>query len=125
MQTNIHGLEGPMNVEIYIKSISLTQDYEALIYSRAHNACAPDLLRQMDQNLNGRALTPDSAMLLEIVAKLPIEYSQQVSFYDVGRPLGRVKALFSGVKQTPVVIMNGERYIGLQKAKACLALWGN
>jgi hypothetical protein len=104
-------------IEIYVRSFSINDNFEALIYGARHTICAPELLEQETGKFQGRALEPESAALLSDLADLRKVMKNEIRIVDIGRIRGRLMALRNGVRRTPAVIHNGKVHIGLVNSR--------
>ena len=104
-------------IEIYVRSFSLADNIDALIYGARHTVCAPELLQQETANFKGRALEPESAALLSDLSALRKEMKNEIRIIDIGRLRGRLTALRNGIRKTPAVIYNGKVHVGLVNSR--------
>jgi hypothetical protein len=94
---------------------------ELALFSRQHVACAPQLLQQDSALLQGRVLDSGSVCLLAMLGDFSDGTSQRLALHDVGRWPGRLQALWSGVWNTPAVIIDGTKHVGLDAARKAIA----
>ena len=108
-------------VEVYLKSFPTSRNVELYTYSRHHTYCAPELAELASGLLDsGRVLRPDSAAVLSVLETVSRQLGQSIQVHDVGRVHGRLKALRAGVWKTPTVVLDGEKHVGCEAAKAAL-----
>ena len=109
--------------EVYVKSFVPHSDTAGYVHALQHPYCAPGMADQALGRMlqfSGRVLPPDdSAILPDLDAALQ-RWGQQMRVYDVGRLTGRLKALTAGVRETPTVVMDGEKHVGLPAARDAL-----
>lgn len=105
-------------IEIYIKSFSIADNIDALIYGARHTICAPELLQQEMAEFKGRALEPECAALLSDLADLRKQVNNEIRIVDIGRLRGRLTALRNGVRRTPAVVYDGKVHVGLANSRA-------
>ncbi len=104
-------------IEIYVRSFSLADNIDALIYGARHTICAPELLQGEMAEFKGRALEPESAALLNDLAIHIKQKNDEIRIVDSGRLRGRLAALRNGVRKTPAVIHNGKVHVGLANCR--------
>lgn len=71
--------------------------------------------RDLASKFMGRILPEEDHVVLEQVLLRVKEKDVELLVYDVSRVTDRLKALKKGVKKTPTVIINGERYEKLEE----------
>lgn len=104
-------------IQIYVRSFSMADNLDALIYGARHTVCAPELLQGEAANFKGRALEPESAALLNDLAVHINQKKIETRIIDTGRLRGRLAALRNGVRKTPAVILNGKVHVGLANSR--------
>ena len=105
-------------IKIFVRSFSMADNLDALIYGARHTICAPELLQQEMAEFKGRTLEPECAALLSDLAVLRKQANSEIKVVDIGRLRGRLTALRNGVRKTPAVIYNGIVHVGLTNSKA-------
>jgi hypothetical protein len=106
---------------VYVKTIPIRSDYDALLFSTRHKACVPELFEQQVGDLGGRSLGGQSMQLLLALDDLADVGEYNVKIIDMGTVTGRLKALHAGIRQAPAVVMDGEKHVGLDAAEAAIA----
>jgi hypothetical protein len=104
-------------IEIYVRSFSLADNIDALIYGARHTICAPELLQDEAAQFKGRVLEPESAALLSDLAVHIHQKQNEIRIVDTGRLRGRLEALKNGIRKTPAVIHNGKVHVGLANSR--------
>ena len=107
-------------IKIYVRSFSMADNLDALIYGARHTICAPELLQQEMAEFKGRALEPECAALLNDIAVLRKQVNNEIRIVDIGRLRGRLTAFRNGVRRTPAVVYNGKVHVGLANSKAVI-----
>ena len=105
-------------IKIFVRSFSMADNLDALIYGARHTICAPELLQQEMAEFKGRALEPECAALLNDIAVLRKQVNNEIRIVDIGRLRGRLTAFRNGVRRTPAVVYNGIVHVGLTNSKA-------
>jgi hypothetical protein len=108
------------SVHLFIRSYPTPRNMELALFSRQHVACAPELLQHDSAGLQGRILDSDSASLLGLLGQLCPGSGVRLELHDVGRLRGWLRATWSGVRQTPAVVVDGHRHLGLAAARDAL-----
>jgi protein-disulfide isomerase len=84
-----------------------------------HHTCAPGVWEAMLNNygkFKGRILPQDDQEVLTKLEMLVNKYNdKQVKIYDVSRMSDKMKAIRLGINKTPTVIIEGQKYEGLEK----------
>ncbi len=68
----------------------------------------------------GRVFEPECGDLLPLLNAVGERCEEQLRVYDLGSFGSRLKALFSGVRRTPTVVIAGKKYAGLEAAREAL-----
>jgi hypothetical protein len=105
---------------VYVKSVSVRSDYGPLVFSTRHKICVPELFEQQVGDLGGRALGGQSMQLLLALDDLVDVQEYDLKIIDVGTLTGRLKALRAGIRRAPALVMDGEKYVGLDAAEAAI-----
>jgi hypothetical protein len=98
------------------------QDIESLTHAHSHTYCAPGMADRVRglTGFDGRILDPACERLLSDLDHLLQQSECQVCVYDLGRLSGRIRALLRGVWKSPAVIVDGQKYTGLDSATRVL-----
>jgi len=84
-----------------------------------HPFCAPgsadQLVNQAVSKFRGRILPQEDLTVLEQVLLLKNKTNGQIKIYDVSRMTDKIKAMTLGIRKTPAVIVNGEKFVGLEE----------
>ena len=105
-------------IEVFVRSVSPSVDIGFYREMSQHTYCAPQMVDWSYQDLaskfKGRILPDEDRMVLEQVLLMVKDKDDELLVYDVSRVTDRLKALKRGVKKTPTVIINGEKYEKLE-----------
>jgi hypothetical protein len=63
----------------------------------------------------GRILSEDDSAVLQRLAELIKLTNEEPKIYDVSRMRYKLKALSSGIRRTPAVVIDGEKYEGVER----------
>ena len=110
-----------MTVEIYIRTLTYNRDVRRLVYQTKFVSCTQTHFHLPDDGWVGRILDADSARVMEALARLPAQAANSVCIIDVSRLVGRWRAWRAGVKQTPSVVVEGQKYNGASEVRQALA----
>jgi hypothetical protein len=106
-------------IEVFVRSFSQYMDVELYREMSQHTYCAPEtvqgLVSQALSKFRGRVLPQDDHRVLEEVCQMAEKTNEKLKVYDFSRIADRMRALKRGVLKTPTVIINGERYEGLEE----------
>lgn len=107
-----------MLIEVFVRSVSPSVDIDFYREMSQHTYCAPHMVdwgyRDFASKFKGRILPEEDRMVLEQVLLRVREKDDELLVYDVSRVTDRLKALKKGVKNTPTVIIEGEKYEKLE-----------
>lgn len=83
-----------------------------------HSYCAPGttegLVSGVLSKFKGRLLSEEDTTALERVRQILKENQEYVRVYDVSRTADKLRALKHRIRKTPAIIINGEKYEGLE-----------
>jgi hypothetical protein len=87
------------NIDVYLKTISLAQDFGEFRHAGQHTYCAPGMMHGIrgTQGFRGRILTPDSTELLPELDHARETLPDQIDSVDVACLRGWLKALRAGI----------------------------
>ncbi len=106
-------------------SFSPYMDVETARDMAPHSYCAPGttegLVSGVLSKFKGRLLSEEDSTALERVLQISKENQECVRVYDVSRTGDKLRALKHGIRKTPVVIINGEKYEGLEAISKTLS----
>jgi hypothetical protein len=108
-------------IELYVKTIPVRSDYDALFFSTRHKVCVPELFEQQLGHLGGRCLGGQSMQLLLALDDMVDVEEYALKIIDMGTLAGRLKALYAGVRQAPAVVVDGAKHVGLDAAEVAIA----
>jgi len=84
-----------------------------------HSFCAPGLadalVSGVASKLKGRILPQEDLTALEQVSQIAKKTNEKIKVYDVSRLTDKLKAMKRGIRKTPAVMINGEKYEGLEE----------
>jgi hypothetical protein len=90
-----------------------------------HSYCAPGttegLVSGVLSKFKGRLFSEEDSTALEHVLETSEENQECVKVYDISRTADKLRTLKHGIRKTPVVIVNGERYEGLEAISKALS----
>jgi hypothetical protein len=90
-----------------------------------HSYCAPSttegLVSGVLSKFKGRILSEEDSTALERVLHISKENQEYVRVYDVSRMADKLRALKHRIRKTPAVIINGEKYEGLEAISKALS----
>lgn len=108
-------------IEVFVRSSSVYAgvEVETLREMSQHVYCTPDawqgLLKDYGSKFKGRLLLPDDHEVLEKLELLANKFHDEIKIYDVSNALDKMKAMKQGIHKTPTIIVDGEKYEGLEK----------
>lgn len=112
-------------IEIFVRSFSEYMDVDTNREMSMHPYCAPGtneaLIGQTVSRFKGRLLSSEDATVVEHVLQLIGKTSEPVKIYDVSKVTDGLKALRHGIRKTPVVLIGGEKYEGLDESLEALS----
>ena len=84
-----------------------------------HSFCAPGLadalVSGVASKLKGHILPQEDLTALEQVSQIAKKTNEKIKVYDVSRLTDKLKAMKRGIRKTPAVMINGEKYEGLEE----------
>jgi len=93
-------------------------DVETIKEMSQHPYCAPGsterLISGTLSKFKGRVLPEADSAVLQSVLEIIGERNDAVKIYDLSRMVDGLRALRHGVRSTPVVVIDGEKYQGLE-----------
>ncbi|MDH5459988.1 MAG: DsbA family protein [Candidatus Bathyarchaeota archaeon] len=63
----------------------------------------------------GRILSQEDLTVLEQVSQIAKKTNEKLKVYDVSRMTDKFRAMKRGIRKTPTVIINGEKYENLEE----------
>lgn len=112
-------------IEVFVRSSSVYMDVETARDMAPHSYCAPGttegLVSEVLSKFKGRLLPEDDSKALERVLQILRETQESVKVYDVSRTTDKLRAVKRGIRNTPTVIINGEKYEGLEAISQALS----
>jgi hypothetical protein len=106
-------------IEVFVRSFSQYMDVELYREMSQHTYCAPEtaqgLVGQTLSEFRGRVLPQEDHRVLEEVCKMAEKTNEKLKVYDVSRTTDKIAGMRHGIRKTPVVIINGEKYEGLKE----------
>ncbi|MGD0496510.1 MAG: hypothetical protein ABSB28_10835 [Candidatus Bathyarchaeia archaeon] len=111
--------------EVFVRSFSPYMDVETARDMAPHSYCSPGttegLVSGVLSKFKGRLLSEEDSTALERVLQILKENQESVRVYDVSRMADKLRALKRGIRKTPAVIINGEKYEGLEAISKALS----
>lgn len=105
-------------VEVFVRSFSPYMDVETARDMAPHSYCAPGttegLVSEVLSKFKGRLLSEEDSTALTRVLQIFKENQEPVRVYDVSRITDKLRLLKYGIRKTPAVIIDGEKYEGLE-----------
>ena len=93
-------------------------DVEAIKEMSQHPYCASgsteDLISETLSKFKGRMLPQADSAMLQCIYEIIGERTDAVKIYDLSSMGDRLRALRHGVRRTPVVLIDGEKYQNLE-----------
>ena len=112
-------------IEVFVHSFSPYMDVETARDMAPHSYCAPGttegLVSGVLSKFKGRLLSEEDSTALERVRQILKENQEYVRVYDVSRTADKLRALKHRIRKTPAVIINGEKYEGLEAISKALS----
>lgn len=112
-------------IEVFVHSSSVYMDVDFAREMSIHAYCNPGTATRASELFSsmfkGRVLSEDDSAVLQRLAELIKLTNEEPKVYDVSRIKDKLKALSSGIRRTPAVVINGEKYEGTEK---CLDVLG-
>ena len=112
-------------IEVFVHSFSPYVDVELYREMSQHPYCAPGaheaLMKQALSEFKGRILPQEDLTVLEQTLRTTNETNEQIKVYDVSRMIDKLNAIRRGVRKTPSVIINGEKYEGLEEISKAIS----
>jgi hypothetical protein len=103
-------------IEVFLRSLSTYMDVETARDMAPHSYCAPGttegLVSEVLSKFRGRLLSEEDSKALECVLQVLKENHESLRVYDVSRTADKLRAVKRGIRKTPTVIINGEKYEG-------------
>jgi hypothetical protein len=108
-----------------VRSFSPYMDVETARDMAPHSYCAPGttegLVSGVLSKFKGRLLSEEDSIALERVLQASKENEEVVRVHDVSRMADKLRALKHGIRKTPAVVINGEKYEGLEAISKALS----
>jgi len=102
-----------------VRSVSPYMDVETCREMSQHPFCAPGstegLVSGALSKFKGRLLSEDDSTVLERVFQIMGKSNESVKIYDLSRMIDSLRAMRHGIRRTPVAVINGEKYEGLDQ----------
>jgi hypothetical protein len=89
-----------------------------------HAYCAPGTMNGLVGALSkfkGRLLPEEDSKALEQVFRTSKETQENIKVYDVSRTTDKLRAVKRGIRNTPAVVINGEKHEGLEAISRALS----
>jgi hypothetical protein len=94
-------------------------DVETCKEMSQHPYCAPGstegLISGALSKFKGRVFLEDDSRVLEHMVQVMGKANESVKIYDLSRMTDGLRAIRHGIRSTPVVIINGEKYENLEE----------
>lgn len=106
-------------IEVFVRSSSVYMDVDFAREMSVHAYCNPGTSTRASELFSsmfkGRILSEDDSAVLERLAELIKLTNEEPKIYDVSRMRDKLKALSSGIRRTPAVVIDGEKYEGVER----------
>lgn len=106
-------------MKVFVHSQSAYMDIESSREMTYHTYCDPDMASRASEilspKLKGRILSQEDSSVLEQIMQLAKENGREFVIYDVSSAKGRIMAMRYGIRKTPAVVINGEKFEGKEK----------
>jgi uncharacterized membrane protein len=114
-------------IEIFVHSFDKDIDVSHYREMSYHWECglAQWAYAELASQFKGRILSDEDVSALRQIFEAAKKENREVKVYDTSRVNGRLKALKHGILETPAVIMNGERYQGLDEIAHVISIKPN
>lgn len=100
-------------IEVFVRSSTPYLDVGYYREMSHHVYCAPELAQwaiKVPDKFKGRILPEKDRTVLENALRFASETGKEIVVFDVSRVSDKLKAIKSGVKNTPTVIIDGKKY---------------
>jgi hypothetical protein len=105
-------------IEVFLRSLSTYMDVETCRDMAPHSYCAPGttegLVSQAASKLKGRLLSQQDSTVLEQAVQISRAAEEPIKIYDLSRMTDYLRAMKRGIGKTPAVMVNGEKFEGLE-----------
>jgi hypothetical protein len=112
-------------IEVFVRSSSQYVDIELYREMSAHPYCAPGthdgLVKLALSKFKGRILSQEDLAVLDQALQATNKTNEQIKVYDVSRVTDKLSAAKRGIRKTPAVIIDGEKYEGLEQASKAIS----
>ena len=106
-------------IEIFVRSFSSYMDVDTYREMSMHPYCAPGtnegLIGQAVSKFKGRLLSSEDSTVVEHALQIIGKTGEPIKIYDVSKVVDGLKALRHGIRKTPVALIGGEKYEGLDE----------
>jgi len=106
-------------IEVFVHSKSVYMDVDFAREMSTHALCDPDTATRASElfssRLKGRILSEGDSAVLQRLSEAIKLTNEEPKIYDVSHMRDKLKALSSGIRRTPAVVINGEKYEGVEK----------
>ncbi|MGA2767266.1 MAG: DsbA family protein [Candidatus Bathyarchaeia archaeon] len=108
-----------MKVFVRSQSPSARYDIETAREMSYHTYCDPDMANRASEILSpkfkGRIFSEEDWSVLEQISLLAKETGREFEIHDVSSIKGRIIAIKYGIRKTPAIVINGERFEGKER----------
>jgi hypothetical protein len=115
-------------IEIFVRSFSQYMDVDTYREMSTHPYCAPGtnegLVGQAVSKFKGRLLSPEDSNVVQHVLEIIGKTGELIKMYDVSKVADRLKAVRHGIRKTPVALIDGRKYEGLDEILKALSTMG-
>ena len=106
-------------LEVFVRSFSPYMDVTLAREMSLHAFCDPDTATRASDlfspKFKGRILPQEDLTALEKALQIAHETNEQLKIYDVSRMADKIRAIKRRIRKTPVAVINGEKYEGLEE----------
>ncbi len=108
-----------MKVFVRSQSPSARYDIETAREMSYHTYCDPDMANRASEILSpkfkGRIFSEEDWSVLEQISLLAKETGREFEIHDVSSIKGRIIAIKYGIRKTPAIVINGEKFEGKER----------
>lgn len=107
-------------IEVFIRSSTPYVDVGHYREMSQHTYCSPELVESTESQLfsllKGRIIPQEDLAILRKAVEITKSQREELKVYDIARMADKLTALAKGIRKTPSIIVDGEKYEGLEKS---------
>lgn len=116
---------GELVIEIFVRSFAPYMDVETCKDMSQHPFCAPEsaegLIHGALSRFKGRVFSEADSTILEHVVQVFGKTNASIKIYDLSGISDSLRAIRHGIRSTPTVIVNGEKYQNVEEILTALS----